>query len=319
MAANSPFFQGAEVYMTSGGSVSTFARIDRAQSINVSYAPPRSNVPVLGRVKPLANRPVINYTPATASVEYIKGNKDVEYNLGLTNSAGAVIVPGSSVDISTTGAYNIQVLMAPNNSLNYAGQINLMTGVLNSFSLAGSVGDPVKGGFTMEFLDYQQVTNNSARSIPDYAAQVIKPENVTITGIDYTGLGFSGIIIQSFKLDLNLNRTAVLRMGEKYPTRRVTEANATLSINGFIEGLTTNITSLTGYDCGSAMAGQCTLKLLPSCSSEPLTTINMVNPYVESVNIGVQVGSYIPVDIQLSTPLSFNTTEASTGANLKIT
>jgi hypothetical protein len=44
----------------------------------------------------------------------------------------------------------------------------------------------------------------------------------------------------------------------------------------------------------------------------------MTNPYVESSNLGVQVGNYIAVDLSYSVPLSFIPAEAATGSNLTI-
>jgi hypothetical protein len=313
------FFQGAEIYMSSGNGASV-AHVQRAQNCSIGYQIPRVNLPVLGRFKPLANRPVVNYTPVTASIEYVKGNKDTERNLGLLNSQGVAIIPGASVDISTTGARDLQVWLAPNTSQNYAGQLNLSTGVLNSFSMGGAVNDPVKCSYSMEFFDLKPAENNASRTAPEYGANIIKNENMTLTGIDFTGIGFSGIIPQSFKLDINFNRVSTFRLGTKYPERRITDATATLAIQGFIEGITTQTPGLTGYDCGTPLTGLYSIKLLPSCSSEPLTTIEMVNPYLESVNLGIQVGNYISADLQFSVPLSTQVNEVSNGSsNLTIT
>ncbi len=317
MAQNSLFYQGAELWMTTGGSPSTFAMVPRVQNVSVGFQVPRSNVPIIGRVKPLNQRPVINYVPVSLSCEYVKGDKSMEYNLGLLNPSGIAVTQGLLPDVSTTGVQNFQVLLAPNSSSSYAGQINVWSGVLNSFSLAGSVGDPVKGSFSMDCLDRNQVANNSARVAPSYNAQLIKNENITLTGIDFTGVGYSGVVIQSFKLDVNFQRVSTLRLGEKYPVRRLTEAVATLSLQGFLEGVTLS-PGLSGFDCGNFQAGNIGLSLLPSCSSEPATVITMTNPYVESSNLGVQVGNYISVDISYSVPLSFVSSEASSGSNLTI-
>lgn len=313
------FYNGAEVWMSSGQAGTSYAMVPRCQSVNIGYQIPRTNVPIIGRMKPLNNRPVVNYTPSTVSVEYVKGDKNVETMLGILNSTGIAVNLGAGTSLNNYGARNIQVMLAPNTSPNYAGQYNLMTGVLNSFSMGGSVTEPVKAGFSMEFLDVQQAPNNNARTIPDYGAQLVKSENTTITGIDFTGLGYSGIIIQSFKFDVNFNRTSTIRLGEKYPDRRVTEANATLALNGFLEGSTNTVTSLTGYDCGAPIPGVYSLSLLPSCSTESPTVINITNPYLESVSLGSQVGNYISVDLQFSCPLSYVPSEAALGSNVTIT
>ena len=314
------FYQGAEAFLSSGADGTVTAPIARLQSVNFGYQIPRANIPILGRAKPLNQRPVINYTPTTVSFECVKGDKDMERNFGILNSTGvAVALAQTSDTIANYGMRNVEVKLAPITSQNYAGQINLYSGVLNSFSLGGSIGDPVKMGFSMEFLDMQQTGNTNARTVPSYNANVIKSENMTLTGMNFSGVGYSGIILQSFKLDVAFERTATIRLGEKYPDRRVTQANATLSVQGFLEAPSNGVQSLTQFDCGNYLTGTYSLSLSPSCSSEAATVISMTNPYLESNNLGVQVGNYISVDMTFSTPLGFTANECADGSNLTIT
>jgi hypothetical protein len=314
------FYNGADILMSSGNAGTTTAQIQGIQSANIGYQIPRSNIPVLGRFKPLNQRPVINYTPVPVSFEFVKFNKDVEFNLGLLNPTGiAVQIAQSPMTLANYGMRDVEVKLCPNNSESYAGQYNLRSGVINSYSIGGSVGDPVKGAFAMEFLDLQQVVNTSARTVPNYSANIIKSENYTITGMNFSGFGYSGLILQSFKLDVNFSRTAAIRLGEKYPERRISEANATLSLQGFLEASSNAVTSLTQFDCGNFVTGNYSLSLLPSCSSEPATVINMTNPYLESNSLGIQVGNYISVDLMFSAPLSIIPSECSNGSNVTIT
>lgn len=314
------FFQGAEVWVSSGSEGSSYMRLPRVQGIGAGFQIPRVTIPVMGRFKPLAERPVINFTPVPLSIEYIKGDKAFEDNLGLTNATGVGVALGAadSNSVAGFGCRNFQIRLAPHTSPNYAGQINVLSGVLTSFSLGGSIGDPVKGAVAFECLDWQQVTNTGVRSDITYSANLIKSENIILSGIGFSGLGITNLIIQNFKLDVTFGRVATIRMGNKYPERPITDVHANLSIQGFLEGINTDITSLTGYDCGTALANPIQLTLSPSCSSEAATVITMTNPYLDSQQFGAQVGNFISVDMSFSCPISTIATEAQTGSNLTI-
>ncbi len=322
MSTGPLFFQGAEIAMSSGTTDGVFSLVQRVQSINTSYQIPRTNTNVIGRMKPLNERYVVNYTPVSLSCNYTKGNKDVERNLGLLNTTGVAIQIGQNTQVTNWGARNFQIYNAPINSPNYAGQWNVVTGILKTFSLAGSVGGVVEGSFNVEALDLQQVANNTARTIPLYSGQVIKSENISITGIDFTGLGFSGLTIQSFNFQINLNHAATFEIGTQFPKRRITDGTAALQIVGFMEGVTNTITSLNTYACGSFITGTYVLGLTPGCSSEPATNITMVYPYLESQSVGTQVGNYTQIDLSFLVPLTtvpMEATGAGYGSNVTIT
>lgn len=320
--ATTLFFQGAEVAVSSGVTNGVFALIQRVQSIDVSFQFPRTEQRVLGRFKPLNERPVVNYTPVNLSVNYTEGNKDVERNLGFLNSTGVLIQMGQNTEVTNWGARSFQIYNAPVNSPAYAGQWNVVSGVVKSFSLAGSVGGVVEGSFNVEALDLQQVANNTARTVPNYSGQVIKSENISITGINFTGLGYSGLTIQSFNFGININYASTFRIGTKYPERRITDASATLQIVGFMEGVTNTVTGLNVYDCGTFITGTYVFSMTPSCSSEPPTLITLTNPYLERQSVGTQVGNYTSIDLGFSCPLTvvpMEATGAGFGSNVTIT
>ncbi len=314
------FYQGAELFMSSGNIQGIFAKVDRVQDVQIGAQPPRTNVGVLGRFSPLPQRPVINYTPVSLSFTYAKGNKDVERNFLLLNTTGVLVGIGNGTQITDYGARSFQVMLAPSNIGTYAGEYDVQTGILKSFSLQGSVTETVRGSVSVEALDLQQVANNSARVVPSYSGNLIKNENVTLTGIDFTGLGFSGIIFQSFSLGISINHANTFRIGTKYPERRVTDGVASLQLQGFIEGSTNTVGSLSTYDCGNYITGQYVMTLTPSCSTEPATTVTFTNPYFENLSIGAQVGNFVQVDLSFAVPLSNSATEITANApNLIIT
>ncbi len=317
--ATTLFFQGAELAMSSGIVNDTYARVQRVTSISTAYQIPRTQQRVIGRMLPLNLQPVLNYTPVNLSVNDTMGNKDVVRNLGLLNTTGILTQIGQNTEVTNWGARSFQIYNAPINATNYAGQWNVVTGILKSYSAQGSVGGVVEESFTVEALDLQQVANNSARTIPNYSGQVVKSENMVLTGINFTGLGFSGLTIQSFNFQTQINYASTFRIGTQFPERRITDGAATLQINGFMEGVTNNITSLNGYACGGSLTGVFVLSLTPGCSTEPPMNITLVSPYLDSQTVGTQVGSYTSVDLSFSVPLTTVASETTLGSNVMIT
>lgn len=309
------FFQGAELFQSSGTINGVYAKVDRVQDIRVDYTIPRTAITVLGRVKPLNDHPVINYTPGSLSANYLHSSKDVPRNLGLLNSTGIAVQIGQGTEVANWGARSFQVYNSPVTSPNYAGQWNVVSGIVKSYALAGSVGDTVKGSFSVEALDVQQQANNAAKTIPSYSGNLIKPEGMLLSGIDFNGLGFSGLIVQSFSFQTSFNHAQTFHIGTKYPERRMTDASASLQISAFMDGTTNTVTSLTGYDPGAPMSGAYYLTLIPSCGPEAPTQIAMTNPYLVSQSLGMQVGNFTQVDLSFVIPLSFVAFEA-TGANM---
>lgn len=323
---NTVYFQGAELFMSSGASATVMAKVDRVQDIQVDSSIPRVQTYTIGRFSPLPDQPVINYTPTSLSVNYVKGNKDVERNLGLLNSTGIGIQIGNgSTDADwgsrTFSVYNVPMLAAGQN-LTYAGQWDIVSGVLKSFSLQGSVGEAVKGSFSVDAIDLRQVANTAGRTVPTYSGNLIKPAGVTITGIDFTGFGLTGLTVQSFSFQASFDHSQTFQLGSQYPTRRVTNIGSTLQVVGFMQGSSNALTSMTGYDQGSPYNGQYVLTLQPSCGPEPATTISMNQPYLTQQSMGVQVGNFTQITLGFSVPVSvvpFEATGAGVSSNVTIT
>jgi hypothetical protein len=319
-----PQYQASEVTISSGAVGTTNQTIERLQSINVNYAPPRTNVEVLGKFNQLRDRPVINYTPASFSLQFLKSNKDIESNIGIVNSTGVGIAFAGTdgLTVAGYGARNVNVLIAPSQSNNYNGQMSLSSGVINSYSLSASVGQPAQISIGGEALDMQFVVNNAGRSTPNYTAQLVKSENIALSGIDVSGFGLSGLTIQSLDLGINFTRQSSFQLGSKYPKRLVTDIMGNLSLKGFFEGINSAFTGLSAYDCGAPYTGTMYFTLVPSCATAPGTTYTVINPYLDSFAYGAQVGSFSSIDLNFSIPISVNSGEAAaiaSGSNLIIT
>ena len=311
-----PLFQSAEVYLSSGAAGSTGQLIERLQQVSVNWSVPRQNVSNLGRFKPLNNRPVVNYIPVSFSLDAIKSSKEIESNFGLLNSTGVgTVFKSFSNNIDGFGCRNLNILIAPANSEIYNGQINVYSGCLSSYTVSASVGEPARVSCAGEGLDYQNINNFNAKNNFSTESNLIKPENVSISGINFSGIGITGLNIQSFNLSLNLNRQSIFKLGQRFPERPVTEISATLSVNGFLEGLS-YFSGLGSLVCGEPMTGSMYFTLIPSCSGGPATTYIAVTPYLDSFNLGASIGAFTSVDLSFSIPISINSGEG--GSNLII-
>lgn len=311
------FFQGAELRISSGEAGTLTALAPRTQSISVSYQIPRQNITNLGRFKPLVSRPVVNFTPVQISFDYIKSDNTVENFLGIANPTGLPNLLSNSESVNGYGLRNLEVVMSPTVSATYAGQIQVWSGCLQSYSMSASVGEPARANIAMEALDMTFIANTSGKATNDYSANIVKPENISISGIYFSGLGISSIITQSVSLSMSINRAATFRLGRKYPERPITEVNASLQLNGFVE----NINAFTGmatHDCGNPLTGVYYITLLPSCSNEAVSTYVIRNPYLDSFNFSNQVGNFASVDLSFSLPLSILASETGQGSNITL-
>lgn len=213
-----PLYSAGAVRLQSGDATSTTTMqpVQRVISVRIDENVPRSNVMVLNRGKPLEQRPVINYTPVAASVDFYEVDSQVRQMFGLVNASNVTTnITDTRAGTATYGVRNMHVLFAPTSSANYNGEIDLKSGVLQSFSLQGAVGDFVRGNFVLDFLDRSGSINTTARDSTNVAAALVKPEGQALTGIPFTGIGLTGITLQSFSFNLGLSRTAVQQLGTK--------------------------------------------------------------------------------------------------------
>jgi hypothetical protein len=312
-----PQYQAGQVRLESGVLYSsTMQPVPRVSNVRIDYNVPRANVGVLNRGKPLEGRPVINYTPVDASVEFYKSDSSIEQMLGLVNGTSVVSnITETKAANATYGIRSMQVAFAPTSSTNYNGLYDLKSGVLTSYTLQGGVGDPVRGSFGLQFLDCSGSINTTTRDSSNTAANLVKPENVSLTGIQFTGYGLTGVTIQSFSFSLGFGRASVQQLGTKFPTERpLTDVNASFQCQGWFEGINNSVTGLSQYDCGAPSVGVVGLTMQPSCGGGSPSTITMRNPYIDSFSIDSQVGGFSTVAISLSLPIGPNPNETSDGS-----
>lgn len=317
-----PKFNAVEVSISSGNAGVENVFLRRVQSASWNYTIPRFDAQVLGRFKPLDGRPVLNYTPITYSVEMLKSDLIAENNLGLTHPSGVAIFFGTGGDGNVIQNYcsrNLNFLISDPSKLNYENEFNLKTGVLTSYTVQASVGDVARVSFGGEAFDLLTSPNYQPRTGIGYSSEIIKNEGITVAGINFSGIAITGLSIQSFSIGINFNRQSFFEFGQRLPRRILSDVNATVQIQGFVEGISPTFPSLSGFNCGNFETGTYSFTLIPSCKPEVGggTIYKVVKPYIDSVNFGAQVGNYISVDISMSVPIGINTLEAE-GSNVVI-
>jgi hypothetical protein len=315
-----PFFQSQHVKISTGNGEG-FQSIERIQSATWGFQIPRADISNLGRFKPLNERPVINYTPISYSIDAIKSSREIETNLGLINTTGVGIVLGQTNGTSLTnyGTRNLEFLNGASNSANYDTKVTVYSGCLNSYSMNVSIGEPAKVSFNGEGFDYKVEAFTDAKDNTNFATALVRAQDTFYTGIQFSGAGVTGLNVQSFGLNLSFGRQAIGYFGRKFPDRPITSINASISVNGFLEGFSP-LNNLSHFDCGHPLTGSIFVTLIPSCSGAGAgTTYEITNSYIDSVNFGSSVGSFTSVDFGLSLPISVSATEAANGSNLKIT
>jgi len=316
-----PYYQSTQVKMSSGTAGTTFQTVERVQSATVGYQIPRVDVSQIGRFSPLKERPVINYTPVSFSVEAVKSSKEIETNFGLVNTTGIGILLGKTDGSSVAGfgARNFEFLNSQANAATYENKLTILSGCLNSYSVSANVGDFARVSFNGEGLDLRVENFTGTKENIAVPTALVRSQDVSISGIQVSGAGLTGFSPQSFNLSVNFTRQAVALFGQKFPTRPMTAIAASLSMNGFLEGINP-LSGLSHFDCGNALTGSIFITLVPSCSgASAATTYRVVNPYIDSFNLGSSVGAYTSAELNMSLPISIDASEAADSSNLIIT
>lgn len=319
-----PIFSAGQVKMESGVLYSSSMQVvNRVTDVKIGGQIPHANINVLNRGKPLEARPVINYSPVDVSFDLLKSDNSLETMLGLINPTGVgMLITDTNAATATYGIRSMQVYFAPTSSANYNGLYDIKSGVLTSYALQGSISEPMRQSISMSFLDISGSVNNTLRDATTYASAVIKPANISLTGIQFTGYGLTGITVQSFSLNISFSRTQVMQLGQKFPQQRpLTDIVASLQLQGYMEGLNSSLTGLSQYDCGTPTYGTIGLTMVPLCApagSSP-SQITITNPYLESFSVNGQVGNFSTFSIALSMPLGPNPLEVQDGSTLALT
>lgn len=289
-----PNFQGAELRISSGNK-SLDIICDNIQSTNISYQNNRQETIYLGNYNPELNKPIINFTPIQLSFSYLKTNNNlIEENLGLLNLSGCFINLVSNNNINDYSSRDYKLLFRPPNTQNYNGQINLYSGYLSQYNLSANVGNPLACAVTIEALDIESLANNSGQ-IQITGKQIISPESTLITGINFSGLGISGLQIQSFSLNLSIQRNNSFVLGQKFPQKTIVQTNGQIQINGFLNNIS-QLAKLSTINQNSP-ENNIILNLKNNCSTEIFSTITIQKPYLDSKQISNQVGNFANVSL----------------------
>lgn len=312
-------FQGVELRISSGDAGTSMMTIERLQTISVPISIPRADIHILNRFRPEVRRPVVNYAPVPVSFDIIKGDNILETALGLTNPTGCLCGLTNSKSLAGYGIRNLEIDLSPLQNVNYNGQFNISSGVLNSYSVSVVVNDMARTSVSFSAFDIGFATNTNTKTGFSYNTNVVRGQDTSMSGIDISGFGISGFSLQSLNLGISISRNELSQIGSKFPVERpIIDASATIQIQGFIEGGNTSLTGLGMYDCGAPASGYLYFFLTPSCGGGPVTTYKAVNPYLQAFNQTFSVGNFAAVDMTFTIPLPINALETGNASNLII-
>lgn len=304
-------FQGSELQIASG--ISGFFSCEKIQSLNISLQNNRQETTYLGNFNSEQKKPIINYTPVQLSFSYIKPvSNQIEENLGLLNPSGCFINLIANNNINNYSSRDYKILFRPPNKQIYNGQINLYSGYLSQYSLSANVGAPITCSVNAECLDTQSFFNNSGQSTIQNSRIAI-PEGLTITGINFSGMGISGLQIQNFSLNLTIQRNNSFQIGKKFPEKTIVQTNGNIQIGGFLNNIT-EINKLSEIDSGSPI-DDIYINIKDSCSNSGIMSILVRKPYLESKQISNQVGNLANTSLNFSVKPTIKLNEIS-GENL---
>lgn len=316
-----PQYSAGQVMLESGLlHQSQMMPINRVIDVRIDGNIPRANINNMNRGKPLETRPVINYVPVNVSFDMYKSDNALEQMLGLINSTGvAMLISDTNPLTATYGIRSMQVYYAPTTSSSYNGMWDLKSGILTSYSLQGSISEAMRQNIGMQFLDMSGSFNTTSRVSANYPSAIVKPENINLTGIQFTGYGLTGVTIQSFSLGINFSRASVMLMNSNIPRERpLMDVNATLQIQGFFEGLNGSLTGLSQYNVGNPTYESIQLILYPACTTTSPSIVSIKNPYLENFSFNGQAGDFSTFSMSFSMPLGSNPTEIADGSTLSL-
>lgn len=291
--------QGTEFKISSGNKTNDFT-IPNCQGISVNYQLNRQENTYVGNFSPEDEKQIINYTPIQVAFSYLNSeSKLLEENLGLLNPSGCFININKSNNINDYSSRDYKILFRPANSQNYAGQINLTSGYLGQYNISASVGSPVSSSVSLECLDIESISNNTIQSGLNQH-QIVSTENTTITGINFSGFGVSGLQINNFSIGLTIQWNNVFKIGQKFPEKTIIDTKGEIQINGVLNNIT-EAQKLSTLNYNSFYNGNINLKLKTKCLETEILDILIKKPYIESRNINIQAGNFTTVSLNLST------------------
>lgn len=295
---------------------STMAQVRGVTTVRMDAQVSYTDVRVMDRGKPLEQRPIMNYVPINLSFDKYKQDNSLEQMLGLINSTGLLANIYDTTSTSATyGIRSMQMLLAPMSSQNYNSLYDIKSGVLTSYSVQGSVSEPIRQSVAFQCLYVSGSPFFGQRDPTNYASSIVRPEGQNLTGIQFTGMGITGFNIQSFSFGVNFTRTTIMQLNSRYPTSRpITDCVATLQVQGYFDGLNNSFSGFNGIvnGQGTPIYGTVGLTMLPANASP--CTITSINPYWTNLSINGQVGGFTTASISLEMPIGPNYLETGDGS-----
>lgn len=320
-------------HFSSGNSgTNLLTQIDRVQTANHNFNVPRQEVNEFG-VLAAIDRVILDAPTVTLDFSYLIRNVLNESTLGL-------VVNGSSSAISgllnsTTDAKNYFVLEVPDGNDAVGGDgvpaVNGVHGIgngfISSFSWEAQVGQFPRASVQVQAFNYKVDIGSSGNNIPainttngllvtgysytvpstqtGVGVSVLKPGDITLSLSGVLGYSITDLKIQSFNLQLQLNRQAIQKLGSRFPFARVIQfpVNATLQVDALVGDL--NAGDLADVLCNDQAYNLVINLALPSCSGNGATAVqySLFGAKLDSQNSSASVGPNNSINLSWLSPI----------------
>ncbi len=123
---------------------------------------------------------------------------------------------------------------------------------------------------------------------------------------------------QSIDINISFSRQSAYVLGRRFPTRIISDINATVTLRGYFEGTHASFSGTSTFNCGQPYTGTIYATLIPGCGGGEPTTYAIKNPYFGGYQVGAQIGAFTTLEMTFNCPISVNSGEAVSGSNLII-
>lgn len=286
-----------------------------AQSVSIQQIFQRNTNTRLGRFRPFAYRGMNTAPNIQVSVEYIPTGQLIEGVLGLKGTTSVIdnIIPGGvgqsyTVKIGAKDMYN-------NDQSRQT--IYIEQGVLTQYSFSAQVSQQPKIQIQIEgqdmYYDTQQVVVQ-----PIFNDQMTIPRACDIDFNFPTGVfGIGSTVPQAIQIQIPLQRNVAYKIGSPKPYQRglVQPVIANVTLQAYVE-THKNVSFFNQSELQNLLKGTWLNENIDVTIYKPqnpddvkvsLINFRIAKPYIESITVQNQVGSYRQVQLELQVPISFET------------
>jgi len=307
-------------------------QIDRVQTANHNFNLSRQDVNEFG-VLAAIDRVILDAPTVTLDFSYLIRNALNEKNLGLVVDGSASAISGYLNGATDSKNYFILEVPEGNDAVNgdsisaNNGVHGIGNGFVSSFSWEAQVGQFPRAAVQVQAFNYKVDIGSSGNNIPaidtsngllvtgyTYAipatttgvgVSVLRPGDISLNISGVLGYSISDLKIQSFNLQVQLNRQPIQKLGSRFPFARPIQfpINATLQVDAQVGDL--SAADLADVLCNDQSYNLSVTLALPSCSGNGATAVqySLLGAKLDSQNSSASIGPNNAVQLSWLAPI----------------